>query len=73
MKHHELSRVCTMGERLTVANHYATEVFKSHSKELKGSWDNLTQMADERTTLLSLSVTFHDKQQKVNQVHVQCV
>ena len=69
MKHQELSRVCTMGERLTAANHYATEVFKSHSKELKGSWDNLTQMVDERATLLSLSVSFHDRQQKVDLVH----
>ena len=59
-----------MGERLTAANHYATEVFKSHSKELKGSWDNLTQMADERATLLSLSVSFHDKQQKVKKKQV---
>ena len=54
-----------MGERLTAANHYAMDVFKSHSKELKGSWENLSQMADERATLLSLSVSFHDRQQKV--------
>lgn len=66
MKQQELSRVCTMGERLTAANHYASEVFRSHGKELKGSWDSLTQMADDRATLLSLSVTFHDEQQKVN-------
>ena len=68
MKQQELSRVCTMGERLTAANHYATEVFKSHGKELKGSWDNLAQMADDRATLFSLSVSFHDKQQKVSLV-----
>ena len=65
MKHHELSRVCTMGERLTAANHYATDVFKSHNKELRGNWENLSQMANDRATLLSLSVSFHDRQQKV--------
>ena len=66
MKHHELSRVCTMGDRLTAANHYAAEIFRSRSKELKGCWESLAQMTEERTTLLTLSISFHDSQQKVN-------
>lgn len=55
-----------MGERLTAANHYAMEVFKSRGKELKGLWESLVQMADDRATLFSLSVSFHDKQQQVS-------
>ena len=66
LKQQELSRVCTMGDRLTAANHYAMEVFKSRSKELKGIWESLVQMADDRATLLSLSVSFHDRQQQVS-------
>ena len=32
MKHQELSRVqCTMGERLTAANHYAADVFRYYN------------------------------------------
>ena len=64
-KHHELSRVCTMGERLTAANHYAADVFRYYNKELKGRWENLVQMAEERATLLALSVSFHQDQEKV--------
>ena len=55
-----------MGERLTAANHYAMEVFKSRGKELRGLWESLVQMADDRAALLSLSVSFHDKQQMVS-------
>ena len=55
-----------MGERLTAANHYATDVFKTHGKELRVSWDNLTQMVEDRATLFSLSVSFHGRQQTVH-------
>ena len=54
-----------MGERLTAANHYAADVFRYYNKELKGRWENLVQMAEERAMLLSLSVSFHEEQQEV--------
>ena len=56
-----------MGERLIAAFHYASEMIRARNVEVRGRWEVISKLCEERLSLLSLSVVFHDKQQKVGQ------
>lgn len=55
-----------LGERLVGANHYAAEDIKVQSAEVKGQWDSLMALVEEREALFSLTISFFDRQQKVS-------
>ena len=66
MKYQDLIRVIVLGERLVSAKHYATEQIKDQSVEVRGRWDKLSVLVDQRASLFSLSISFFDRQQKVS-------
>ena len=65
-KSQELKRVVVLGERLVAANHYAAEDIKIKSTEVKGQWDRLLVLVEDRESLLTLSMSFFDRQQTVS-------
>ena len=69
MKHQETSRVLQMGERLIASFHYASDMIRARNVELRGRWEGISKLCEGRLSLLSLSVVFHDKQQKVRMSH----
>ncbi len=71
-KSQEVKRVLVLGERLVAANHYAAEEIKVKSAEVKGQWEGLMTLVDEREALLTLTISFFDRQQKVSSEHTTC-
>ena len=65
MKYQDVSRVLQMGDRLIGAYHYASDMIHGRNADLQRRWEELTTLYAERLSLFSLSVIFHDKQQKV--------
>ncbi len=65
MKYQELSHTLGVGERLVLAQHYASEQIKRESKELEGKWEEIRGVVKDRVGLLDLSVSFHESQEKV--------
>ncbi len=48
------------------ANHYAADDINVKGTEVKGQWDRLLVLLEERQSLLTLSMSFFDRQQKVS-------
>ena len=67
MKYQDVSRVIQMGDRLIAAYHYASDTIHGCNVDLQQKWEEVTMLYAERLSLFSLSVIFHDKQQKVGQ------
>jgi len=54
-----------LSEKLVGARHYAADQINESSSEIKTNWDRLTIIIDERDSLLTLAISFYDRQQKV--------
>lgn len=51
----------SVGNRLLEAGHYASQQIKQISGQLEQEWKAFAAALDERSTLLEMSATFHQK------------
>lgn len=63
----EVSRMLQMADRL-VAYHFAADQIQMMNSDLQERWELLMSTLDDRLQLLSLSVSFHKKEEKVRGV-----
>lgn len=56
-----INRIMSVGNRLLEAGHYASQQIKQISGQLEQEWKAFAAALDERSTLLEMSATFHQK------------
>uniref|UniRef100_A0A8C2IWH3 non-specific serine/threonine protein kinase n=1 Tax=Cyprinus carpio TaxID=7962 RepID=A0A8C2IWH3_CYPCA len=56
-----INRIMTVGNRLLEAGHYASQQIKQISGQLEQEWKAFAAALDERSALLEMSATFHQK------------
>ncbi|XP_065568426.1 triple functional domain protein-like isoform X2 [Artemia franciscana] len=56
-----LNRVLSVAGRLIESRHYASQTIRTIATSLEKTWKDFASALDERTTVLSLSVAFHQK------------
>ena len=61
-----LNRVLSVAGRLIESRHYASQTIRTIATSLEKTWKDFASALDERTTVLSLSVAFHQKAEQVN-------
>ena len=66
-RYQEVNRMLQMADRL-VAYHFAADQIQAMNSDLQERWDALMSALDDRLQLLSLSVSFHEKEEKVKGV-----
>ncbi|KAJ0003220.1 hypothetical protein NQD34_008318 [Periophthalmus magnuspinnatus] len=56
-----INRIMSVGNRLLESGHYASQQIKQISGQLEQEWKAFAAALDERSTLLDMSATFHQK------------
>ncbi|XP_076016034.1 triple functional domain protein [Genypterus blacodes] len=56
-----INRIMSVGNRLLESGHYASQQIKQISSQLEQEWKAFAAALDERSTLLEMSATFHQK------------
>ncbi|KAG7275464.1 hypothetical protein CRUP_008321 [Coryphaenoides rupestris] len=56
-----INRIMSVGNRLLESGHYASQQIKQISAQLEQEWKAFAAALDERSTLLEMSATFHQK------------
>ncbi|XP_055012937.1 triple functional domain protein isoform X4 [Boleophthalmus pectinirostris] len=56
-----INRIMSVGNRLLESGHYASQQIKQISSQLEQEWKAFAAALDERSTLLDMSATFHQK------------
>ncbi len=56
-----INRIMSVGNRLLEAGHYASQQIKQISGQLEQEWKAFAAALDERSALLEMSATFHQK------------
>lgn len=64
-----INRIMSVGNRLLESGHYASQQIKQISGQLEQEWKAFAAALDERSTLLEMSASFH---QKCDQVRSRC-
>ena len=59
----------SVGNRLLESGHYASQQIKQISGQLEQEWKAFAAALDERSTLLEMSASFHQKCDQVSQTH----
>lgn len=63
-----INRIMSVGNRLLESGHYASQQIQQISGQLEQEWKAFAAALDERSTLLEMSASFH---QKADQVQAQ--
>lgn len=61
-----INRIVSVGSRLLESGHYASQQIKQISGQLEQEWKAFAAALDERSTLLEMSASFHQKCDQVN-------
>lgn len=64
-KHQEINRVIEVGQRLLALNHPSSQLITNQIEEVSANWEKLTDYVEERVAVMTLSVSFHEKEEKV--------
>lgn len=56
-----INRIMSVGNRLLESGHYASQQIKQISGQLEKEWKAFAAALDERSTLLEMSASFHQK------------
>lgn len=62
-----INRIMSVGNRLLEAGHYASQQIKQISGQLEQEWKAFAAALDERSALLEMSATFHQKCDQVRE------
>lgn len=65
-----INRIMSVGNRLLESGHYASQQIKQISSQLEQEWKAFAAALDERSTLLEMSASFHQKCDQVSQTHM---
>lgn len=60
----------SVGNRLLESGHYASQQIKQISGQLEQEWKAFAAALDERSTLLEMSASFHQKCDQVTQIQM---
>lgn len=66
-----INRIMSVGNRLLESGHYASHQIKQISGQLEQEWKAFAAALDERSTLLEMSASFHQKCDQVWEMHTQ--
>lgn len=61
-----INRIMSVGNRLLESGHYASQQIKQISGQLEKEWKAFAVALDERSTLLEMSASFHQKCDQVS-------
>lgn len=61
-----INRIMSVGNRLLESGHYASQQIKQISGQLEKEWKAFAAALDERSTLLEMSASFHQKCDQVS-------
>lgn len=61
-----INRIMSVGNRLLESGHYASQQIKQISSQLEKEWKAFAAALDERSTLLEMSGSFHQKCDQVS-------
>lgn len=61
-----INRIMSVGNRLLESGHYASQQIKQISSQLEQEWKAFAAALDERSTLLEMSASFHQKCDQVS-------
>lgn len=61
-----INRIMSVGNRLLESGHYASQQIKQISSQLEKEWKAFAAALDERSTLLEMSASFHQKCDQVS-------
>ena len=61
-----INRIMSVGNRLLESGHYASQQIKQISGQLEQEWKAFAAALDERSTLLEMSASFHQKCDQVS-------
>lgn len=64
-----INRIMSVGNRLLESGHYASQQIKQISGQLEQEWKAFAAALDERSTLLEMSASFHQKCDQVSHTH----
>lgn len=62
-----INRIMSVGNRLLESGHYASQQIQQISGQLEQEWKAFAAALDERSTLLEMSASFHQKADQVGQ------
>ena len=62
----DINRVLKMGDRLLELHHPSKEMISERTSEINSVREKLKDMMEERVVLVSLSASFHEKQDTVS-------
>lgn len=68
-----ISRIVTVGKRLLEGGHYAAMQIQQLSAQLEREWKAFASALDERSAMLEMSASFHQKADQVRQKHVYTI
>lgn len=60
-----INRIMSVGNRLLESSHYASQQIQQISSQLEQEWKAFAAALDERSTLLEMSASFHQKADQV--------
>lgn len=60
-----INRIMSVGNRLLESGHYASQQIQQISGQLEQEWKAFAAALDERSTLLEMSASFHQKADQV--------
>lgn len=66
-----INRIMSVGNRLLESGHYASQQIKQISGQLEQEWKAFAAALDERSTLLEMSASFHQKCDQVGSTHTE--
>lgn len=66
-----INRIMSVGNRLLESGHYASQQIKQISGQLEQEWKAFAAALDERSTLLEMSASFHQKCDQVGLMHTE--
>lgn len=66
-----INRIMSVGNRLLESGHYASQQIKQISGQLEKEWKAFAAALDERSTLLEMSASFHQKCDQVSQKQIR--
>lgn len=64
-----INRIMSVGNRLLESGHYASQQIQQISGQLEQEWKAFAAALDERSTLLEMSASFHQKADQVQSRH----
>lgn len=65
-----ISRIVAVGKRLLEGGHYATMQIQQLSAQLEREWKAFASALDERSAMLEMSASFHQKADQVAHIYI---